>query len=126
VQRRLRRLPSRAGVYFVLALGMFPHLGYLRVWGKLTAGLAGLGLPRPSEKTLRDLRRRLGPAPLKALFEVAAGPLAQPHKPGVCFGGLCTVAFDGCNSLKIPDTDRNRSWIGTDLSLCHCGRERRS
>jgi hypothetical protein len=32
VQRRLRVLPSRAGVYFVLALGLFPHLGYLRVW----------------------------------------------------------------------------------------------
>ncbi len=112
VQRRLRALPSRAGVYFVLALGMFPHLGYLRVWGKLTAGLAGLGLPCPSEKALRDLRRRLGPAPLKALFEVVAGPLAQPHTPGVRFGGLRTVAFDGCNSVKIPDTDRNRSWIG--------------
>ena len=32
VQRRLRDLPSRAGVYFVLAVGMFPHLGYARVW----------------------------------------------------------------------------------------------
>jgi Insertion element 4 transposase N-terminal len=111
VQRRLRLLPSRAGVYFVLALGMFPHLGYARVWGKLAAGLAGMNLPHPSE-ALRDLRRRLGPAPLKALFEVVAGPLAQPHTPGVCFGGLRTVAFDGCNSLKIPDTGRNRSWIG--------------
>ena len=59
VQRRLRDLPSRTGVYFVLALGMFPRLGYVRVWGKLTAGLAGLDLPSPSEKALRDLRRRL-------------------------------------------------------------------
>jgi hypothetical protein len=73
VQRRLRLLPSRAGVYFVLALAMFPRLGYVRVWGKLTAGLAGLALPFPSEKALRDLRRRLGPAPFKALFEVVAG-----------------------------------------------------
>ena len=112
VQRRLRDLPSRAGVYFVLALGMFPRLGYARVWGKLTAGLAGLDLPCPSEKALRDLRRRLGPAPLKALFEVVAGPLAQPHTPGVRFGGLRTVAFDGCNSVKVPDTGRNRSWLG--------------
>jgi Insertion element 4 transposase N-terminal/Transposase DDE domain len=112
VQRRLRALPSRAGVYFVLALGMFPHLGYVRVWGKLTAGLAGLDLPSPSEKALRDLRRRLGPAPLKALFEVVAGPLAQPRTPGVRFAGLRTVAFDGCNSIKIPGTGRNRAWIG--------------
>ena len=97
VRRRLRDLPSRVGVYFVLALGVFPHLGYARVWGKLTAGLDGLDVPVPvpSEKALRDLRRRIGPAPLKALFEVVAGPLAQPHTPGVRFGGLRTVAFDG-------------------------------
>src|SRR5258708_6266917 len=112
VQRRLRVLPSRAGVYFVLALGMFPHLGYARVWGKLTAGLAGVDVPGRWEKALRPLRRGLGRAPLKALFEVVAGPLAQPHTPGVRFAGLRTVAFDGLNSLKVPDTARNRSWIG--------------
>ena len=28
------------------------------------------------------------------------------------FGGLRTVAFDGCNSLKVPDTGRNRCWLG--------------
>jgi hypothetical protein len=112
VQRRLRDLPSRVGVYFLLALGMYPRLGYARVWAKLTAGLAGMDMPCPSEKALRDLRRRLGPAPLKALFEVVAGPLAQPGTPGVRFGGLRTVAFDGCNSLKVPDTGRNRCWLG--------------
>jgi len=112
VQRRLRELPSRVGVYFLLALGMFPRLGYPRVWDKLTAGLEGLAVPRPSEKALRDLRRRLGPAPMKALFELVAGPLAQPHTSGVRFAGLRTVAFDGLNSLKVPDTDRNRSWMG--------------
>jgi hypothetical protein len=112
VQRRLRDLPSRTGVYFLLALGMFPRLGYARVWGKLTAGLAGLDVPSPSEKALRDLRRRLGPAPVKALFEVVAGPLAWPRVPGVSFAGLRTVAFDGCSSLKVPDTDRNRAWLG--------------
>ena len=100
VQRRLRDLPSRVGVYFVLALGMYPRLGYARVWDKLTAGMEGLPVPSPSEKALRDLRRRLGPAPLKALFEVVAGPLAQPGTPGVRFGGLRTDAFEGCNSLR--------------------------
>jgi len=112
VQRRLRDLPSRVGVYFVLTLMLFPQLGYARVWRKLTAGLVGLKLPSPSEKALRDLRRRLGPAPFKALFEVVAGPLGQPHTPGVCYRGMRTVAFDGCNSLKVPDTERNRSWLG--------------
>jgi hypothetical protein len=115
VQRRLRDLPSRVGVYLVLALVLFPRIGYARVWNKLTAGLiglVGLDLRSPSEKALRDLRRRLGPAPFKALFEVVAGPLGRPHTPGVCYRGMRTVAFDGCNSLRVPDTERNRSWLG--------------
>ena len=112
VQRRLRELPSRCGVYFLLALGLFPGLGYRQVWAKLTAGLAGLAVPSPCEKALRDLRRRLGPAPLKALFEVLAGPLAWPYAPGVRFAGLRTVAFDGCSSIRVPDTARNRAWPG--------------
>jgi hypothetical protein len=111
-QHRVRALPSRVGIYFVLALGLFPNLGYTRVWTKLTAGLTGLPVAHPSEKALRDLRRRLGAAPLKALFDVVAGPLARPATPGVCFAGLRTLAFDGLNSIKVPDTDRNRSWLG--------------
>jgi hypothetical protein len=113
VQRRLRDLPSRTGLYFVLALGLFPRLGYVQVWRKLTAALDGLpGVPSPSAKALRDLRRRVGAAPLRALFEVLAGPAAQPSTPGVRFGRYRTVSFDGCNSIKVPDTARNRAWLG--------------
>ncbi|WP_189241101.1 IS4 family transposase, partial [Planomonospora parontospora] len=111
-QRRLRALPSRVGIYFLLALGLFPELGYLRVWHKLTAALDGLGIRRPSEKGLRELRRRLGAAPLKALFEAVAAPLAQPHTPGTRYRRWRTVAFDGCSSIKVPDAERNRSWLG--------------
>jgi hypothetical protein len=111
-ERRLRMLPSRVGIYFVLALGLFPRAGYLGVWAELTAALDGLGLAVPSLKALRGLRRRLGPAPLRALFEVLAGPLGQPSTPGVRFGRYRTVAFDGCKSLKVPDTARNRGWLG--------------
>ncbi|MFJ7908864.1 IS4 family transposase [Kitasatospora sp. NPDC096204] len=112
VEHRRRLLPSRVGVYFVLAMSLFPALGYLRVWDKLTAGPAGLGVARPSEKALRCLRRRMGPAPFKALFEVVAGPLAQPTTPGVCYRRWRTVAFDGCASVKVPDSERNRTWLG--------------
>ena len=112
VQQRMRMLPSRVGVYFLLAMTLFPGLGYPRVWDKLTAALDGLGLRRPSEKALRDLRRRIGAAPVKALFETIAVPLARPWTPGVTYRGLRTVAFDGLNSVKVPDSDRNRSWLG--------------
>ena len=111
-ERRLRLLPSRVGVYFLLAMCLFPRPGYLGIWGKLTAALGGLGLASPSAKALRELRRRIGIAPLKALFETLAGPLGQPRTPGVMFGRYRTVAFDGCRSLKVPDTSRNRAWLG--------------
>lgn len=111
-ERRLRDLPSRVGMYFVLALGLFPGLGYAKVWGKLVAGLSGVDVPSPSGKALRDLRRRLGPAPVQALFETLAGPVAGPRTPGVCFGRYRTVAFDGCVSTKVADTGRNRAWLG--------------
>jgi hypothetical protein len=111
IQRRLRNLPSRVGVYFVLALGLFPELGYLGVWGKLVAALEQLAVPWPCEKALRDLRRRVGVAPLRALFEIVAGPLAQPGTPGTRYRRWRTVAFDGCSSIKAPDRERNRSWL---------------
>ena len=111
-ERRLRVLPSRVGLYFVLAMCLFPGTGYRGVWAELTAALDGLGLASPSARALRDLRRRIGAAPVKALFEVLAGPLGRPRTPGVCFGRYRTVAFDGCRSVKVPDTGRNRAWLG--------------
>ena len=111
-ERRLRLLPSRTGVYFLLALCLFPQAGYLAVWGKLTAALDGLGLGVPSAKALRDLRRRIGAAPVRALFEVLAGPLGRPRAPGIMFGGYRTVSFDGCKSVRVPDTPANRGWLG--------------
>ncbi|MFD0449274.1 transposase domain-containing protein [Streptomyces indonesiensis] len=59
VQQRLRDLPSRVGVYFLLAMCLFPEVGYRLVWDKLTAGLSGMPVVCPSAKALRDLRRGL-------------------------------------------------------------------
>jgi hypothetical protein len=112
VQRRLRDLPSRVGVYFLLAMCLFPEVGYRLVWDKLTAGLTGMPVVSPTPKALRDLRRRLGCAPVRALFDVLAGPLARPTTPGVRFGPYRTVSFDGCSSQKVLDTERNRAWLG--------------
>ncbi|WP_460772678.1 transposase domain-containing protein, partial [Nocardiopsis nanhaiensis] len=110
-QQRLTTLPARVGAYFVLALTLFPHVGYTRVWDSLVAGLHGLPLPRPSEAALRHLRRRLGPAPFTTLFETIAVPLAQPTTPGTCYRHLRTVAFDACHSIKAPDSKRNLTWL---------------
>ena len=76
------------------------------------AAAAGPGAGCPDLKALRDLRRRLGPAPLRMLFEMLAGPLGRPRMPGIMFGRYRTVAFDGCRSVKVPDSPRNRAWLG--------------
>jgi Insertion element 4 transposase N-terminal/Transposase DDE domain len=112
LEQRVRLLPSRCGLYFLLAMCLFPEVSYLGVRGKLTAGLRVLRIPVPSGRALRDLRRRIGAAPVRRLFEVLAGPLGQPRTPGVMFAGYRTVSFDGCQSLKVPDTAANRAWLG--------------
>lgn len=111
-ERRLRRLPSRVGVYFVLAMCLFPEVGYLLVWDKLVGALGDGAPARPCARALRELRRRVGAAPVKALFGVLAGPVAQPATPGVRFDRWRTVSFDGCSSTKAPDSARNRAWLG--------------
>ena len=40
-EQRLRLLPARVVVYFVLALAFFERSSYTAVWGKLGAGCAG-------------------------------------------------------------------------------------
>lgn len=112
VERRRRLLPSRVGVYFLLALALFPQVGYAGVWRKLVCGLGATAVASPSEKALRDLRRRIGTAPVRELFEVLAVPLARPEAPGVSYRRWRTVAFDGCVSTKAPDSAANRSWLG--------------
>jgi hypothetical protein len=70
----------------------------------------------------RDRRRRrcgtcaVGPAPVKAMFETVAVPLAPPGTPGVFYRGLRTVSFDGLNSVKVPGSGRNRSWLGKTMT----------
>jgi Insertion element 4 transposase N-terminal/Transposase DDE domain len=109
VQRRLRMIPSRVALYLVLAMALFEQVSATGVWSHLTAAFPA---PCPSAKALRDARRRIGAEPVKALFQVLAGPLAQPTTPGVRYRRYRTVAFDGCSSTKIPDTPRNRAVYG--------------
>ena len=67
-ERRVRLLPSRVVVYFVLALALFERCSYRAVWGKLTAGLEGLAVAQPGASSLTRARRRVGAAPLRRLF----------------------------------------------------------
>lgn len=101
-QKRVRLLPARVVVYFVLALALFASCGYRRVWAKLGSGLAPLALAAPGSSALTQARRRVGAKPLRRLFEVLAGPVARPGTPGAFWRGLRTVIIDG-TLLAVPD-----------------------
>jgi hypothetical protein len=58
-EKRLRLLPPRVVVYFVLAVALFEDCSYRGVWSKLTAGLEGLPLVRPAVSSLSRARRRI-------------------------------------------------------------------
>lgn len=95
VQQRERLLPARVVVYLVLAGCLFTGLGYCLVWQQLTAGLAGLALTEPTSSALRQARQRLGPAPMRALFDLLRGPAATSATTAVRWRGLLLTVIDG-------------------------------
>jgi hypothetical protein len=106
VQARIRDLPARVVVYLLLAGCLFAELGYAQVWQRLCAGLDGLPLATPTASALTQARRRLGPAPLRALFELLCGPAPTAATGGVRVGGLLVCAIDG-TTMSVADTPAN-------------------
>src|SRR3954452_976147 len=108
-QRRVRDLPSRVVVYLLLAAGLFADLGYGQVWTRMIAGLGGSGglsVAVPTAGALAQARRRVGVAPLRALFDLLRGPAAGVSVRGVRWRGLVVTAIDG-TILGCPDTPAN-------------------
>jgi Insertion element 4 transposase N-terminal len=71
---------------------LFADLGYPQVWRRLVAGLDGLPAAFPTASAMTQARRRLGPAPLRVLFDLLRGPAAVPA--GTRWRGLLTCAID--------------------------------
>ena len=105
-QARLRDLPARVVVYLLLAGCLFAELGYGQVWQRLCAGLDGLPVATPTASALTQARRRLGPAPLRALFDLLRGPAPVAATGGVRVGGLLVCAIDG-TTMSVADTPAN-------------------
>jgi hypothetical protein len=134
-QRRVRVLPARAVVYFVLGLCLFSGAdsarppGYRSVLRSLTTGLRHLPEVRlPTSAALTKARRRLGERPLQLLFDRLAGPLAAPGTAGAF--GLRVLAWDG-TGIDAADTADNVAGFGRAsaggypqlrlLALIECG-----
>jgi hypothetical protein len=104
-QRRVRDLPSRVVVYLLLAGCLFAELGYRQVWQRLVVGLDGLPVADPSQAALTKARSRIGPQPLRALFDLLRGPAASMAGP-VRWRGLLVCAIDG-TTLSVADSAAN-------------------
>ena len=113
VQRRVRKLPARVVVYLLLAAALFEPAGYPAVWRKLTGALEGAGAVTVTAAALWQARTRLGPAPLRALFDLLRGSSAAPRTSG-SWRGLLVCAIDG-TTLDVPDTPGHQARLGNLL-----------
>ena len=107
VQVRVRDLPSRVVVYLLLAGALFAGAGYRQVWARLVAGLEGISVADPGSSALTQARRRVGGAPLRALFDLVKGPAVGD----VRWRGLLVCAIDG-TSMFAPDSPANLAGYG--------------
>ena len=98
-EQRRRVLPAWLTLYFVLGLALFMDRGAARVMRKLAGVVAwaerGVMVAVPSEEALSNARARLGPEPLRLLFEKVAGFVAPPGAAGAWWRGLRLVSLDG-------------------------------
>ena len=124
-ERRVRMLPSWLVVYYVLALALFMDMGGGRVMRKLAGTLAwaarGVTVRVPSEEALSRARVRLGPVPLRLLFEAVAGPLAAADTPGGFWRGRRVLSVDG-TTLDVQDTAANWARFGGPGTADEAGR----
>ena len=114
-EKRSRLLPAHVVVYFVIAMAVFGD-GYEEVMRRLVGGLQFMRAWRkdwsvPTTGAISQARERLGEAPMKALFEKIAEPLASAGTPGAWLGSRRLMAIDGVK-MDVPDTPANIEAFG--------------
>lgn len=113
---RVRLLPPRVVVYFVLALCLFCNEPYEEVMRKLVNGLRMLGgwadrWHVPTSSAMSQARTRVGAAPFAELFERVAIPIARPGTIGAWYRGYRVMAIDGV-VIDLQDTPENVAGFG--------------
>jgi hypothetical protein len=115
-EKRVRLLPARVVVYYVLALCLFFGDSYEEVMRKLSHGLRAVGSWRkewtlPTVGAISKARMRLGEEPLRLLFELVAVPMAKRSTPGAWLRRFRIMAVDGV-ILNLADTADNEEGFG--------------
>jgi hypothetical protein len=113
---RERDLPAHVVVYYVIALALYMRSSYREVLRCLLEGVQWLLDPSVSIKVagksgISQARSRLGPEPVKALYEAVVAPIAQRQTRGAWFGQWRLMSLDG-STLDVADTVENDSAFG--------------
>ncbi|MFJ1792531.1 IS4 family transposase [Kitasatospora griseola] len=119
VEQRSRLLPARVVVYFVLAMGVFAGRGYPDVARLLVNDLERErwwphGRQVPTAAAIGRARLRLGPEPLRRLFQQTCPPPAASTTADAWYRGRRLVALDG-TILDVPDTPPNAAHFGRSV-----------
>ena len=113
-RRRLMSLPLVARL--VMAMTLMPNASYVEALAQLVGVLPRLPWAQawqiPQATVVTAWRRRLGVAPLKALFVRVAGHVIGRAEPGALWHGLRVATLDGFQ-VKVPDTVANREAFGS-------------
>ncbi len=118
--QRERGLPAHVMVYYVIALALYMQVSYREVLRCLLEGMRWLAEPdvtfRPAgASAISQARSRLGPEPVKRLYEEVVAPIATPETPGAWYRDRRLVSLDG-TTLDIGDTQANEEAFGRPAS----------
>jgi hypothetical protein len=114
-EMRLRSLPARLGVYFVLGCALLSAEPYGEVMRQVTAGLdsalAAVGWRVPASTALSRARARIGEKPLESLFRRVCSALSPGRAPWSHLGALLVAAVDG-TTISVPDSPASAAASG--------------
>jgi Insertion element 4 transposase N-terminal/Transposase DDE domain len=114
-EMRLRALPARLGVYFILGCALLSGKPYPEVIRQVTAGLdrvlAAVGWRAPATTALTGVRRRVGEKPLESVFRRLCSALSPGRAPWSHLAGLLVVAVDG-TTVSTCDSPPNAAAFG--------------
>lgn len=109
---RKRKLPAEQAVWLVLGMSLFRNLSIAEVARELSLVLPdGKGNAAVAPSALSQARARIGPAPVKWLFEKTGANWSYAAADASRWRGLSLFVVDG-SSVRVPDSVENRAHFG--------------
>jgi hypothetical protein len=113
---RERDLPAHVVIYYVIALALYMRSSYREVLRCLLEGVQWLLDPSAKVKVagksgISQARSRLGPEPVKKLYDAVVAPIAEKRTKGAWYRQRRLMSLDG-STLDVADTADNDQAFG--------------